>query len=230
MRPGISVVEDDRAARRALEVELRDSTEFRLVSAHADAEEALAELPKLEPDVVLLDLFLPGMSGLECAKGLKAALPKVKLIVISAWLNEELLFRALRAGAEGYLQKEFSQATCFAAIREVLAGGMPLCAKAAKLLIQTHPGVREGASPVLSSTEFQILTLLSEGKLYKEIAAVKHVSPETVKTHVHHIFEKLAVSSRAEAQAYYWTRLRWSARPSASPANQGPACRDTLRA
>lgn len=213
MRPGVSVVDDDDVARRALEVELRDSTEFRLVSAHADAEEALAHLPKLEPDVVLLDLLLPGMSGLQCARRLKGAMPKLKLIVISAWLNEELLFGALRAGAEGYLQKEFSKAACFAAIREVLAGGMPLCARAAKLLVQTHPGAREGGTPVLSPTEFEILTLLSEGKLYKEIAAAKHVSPETIKTHIHHIFEKLAVNSRAAAAAYYWTRLQWSGRP-----------------
>jgi DNA-binding NarL/FixJ family response regulator len=215
MSISVAIVEDDAKVRGSL-CRLIDGTQgFRCLSQHADAESALKELPKTIPEVVLMDINLPGLSGVECARRLKPLLPKTQIIMLTVYQNTEHIFNALAAGATGYLLKQTPPAELLSAIRDVHGGGSPMSSHIARKIVQSF---QKPASPIqkqdqLSPREAQVLELLSRGFLYKEIGETLGLSYATVHTHIRHIYEKLHVRSRTEAVARHLGQTRLGAAP-----------------
>ena len=205
----VSVVEDDDVVREQLVYQLKRVTGFVLVGSHRSAENALEEIPREKPDVVLMDINLPKMSGIDCVRHLKAQLPGTHFIMLTIYEDADAIFKSLLAGAVGYLLKgrSGSSAQVIEAVRDASRGGSPLNSLIARKIVQhfhqrTHP---EAEHP-LSTREREVLELLSKGLLYKEIADLLGVNIETVRKHCHNIYEKLQVSSRTEAVVKYLGR------------------------
>jgi DNA-binding NarL/FixJ family response regulator len=203
MSISVSIVEDDARVRGSLARLIDGTPGFRCVSNHSSAEDALREIPKFKPDVVLMDINLPGLNGVECARQLKPQLPATQIIMLTVYRNTEHIFNALAAGATGYMLKQTPPAELLAAIREVHAGGSPMSGHIARKLVQSfqQPVPDTSESQSLSPREAEVLNLLAKGFLYKEIADSMKVSYATVHTHIRHIYEKLHVRSRTEAVA-----------------------------
>jgi DNA-binding NarL/FixJ family response regulator len=173
------------------------------MSQHASAESALQELPRLNPNVILMDINLPGLTGVECVRRLKPVLPQTQVIMLTVYQNTEHIFNALSAGATGYLLKQTPPAELLDAIRDVHAGGSPMSSHIARKIVQSFqkPAPLAGGSDGLSPRENEVLELLAKGFLYKEIADQLGLTYATVHTHIRHIYEKLHVRSRTEAVA-----------------------------
>jgi len=203
----ISIVEDDRGTREKLACLLNRTPAFQCVCACATAEEALQKIPVEKPDVVLVDIHLPGMNGIMCVAGLKARLPALSLLILTRHADTELVFDALRAGASGYLLKDMISTELVSAIEQVRTGGAPMSPEIARKVVgyfnQTKP---TPAIEQLCKREGEVLALLSKGYLNKEIAELLGISIDTVKMNVRHIYQKLHVQSRAEATAKYFGR------------------------
>jgi len=199
----VSIVEDCAYTREGLSELINRSEEFRCVSAHANGEAAVAELPRLKPRVVLVDLNLPGISGIETVYKLKGNLPQTQFVMLTAYKDTEVIFNALKAGANGYLLKQTPPRALLAALREVCAGGAPLTSQIARKIVEAfrRPHRCAGHREELTVRENEVLDLLAEGALYKEIADKLQVSYRTVCTHIEHIYGKLHVHSRAQAVA-----------------------------
>src|ERR1041385_4051729 len=214
MNISVSIVEDDPEVRGSLARLINSSPGYRCVSEHASAENALQEIPKVNPEVVLMDINLPGLSGVECARRLKPVLPATQIIMLTVYQNTENIFNALAAGATGYLLKQTPPADLLVAIREVHDGGSPMSSHIARKIVQSFqqpaPSAREAQT--LSPREAQVLDLLAKGFLYKEIADTMKVTYATVHTHIRHIYEKLHVRSRTEAVAKHLSKTRPMAR------------------
>lgn len=210
MSIAVSIVEDDAGVRSTLGKLIDASPGFRCVSRHGSAEAALEELPKIKPDVTLMDINLPGLSGVECVRRLKPQLPGMQFIMLTVYQNTEHIFNALTAGATGYLLKQTPPAELLEAIRDVHAGGSPMSSHIARKIVQSFqpPVSNDPADQVLSPREAQVLDLLAKGYLYKEIAERMQVSYATVHTHIRHIYEKLHVRSRTEAVAKHLNQNR----------------------
>jgi DNA-binding NarL/FixJ family response regulator len=206
----VSIVEDDAQVRASLVKLIDSSPGFRCVSQHASAEIALQEIPKAKSEVVLMDINLPGISGVECARRLKPQLPATQIIMLTVYQNTEHIFNALAAGATGYMLKQTPPAELLAAIREVHGGGSPMSSHIARKIVQSFqqaaPVRTEGES--LSPREAEVLGLLAKGFLYKEIAEQMKVTYATVHTHIRHVYEKLHVRSRTEAVAKHLGQSR----------------------
>src|SRR5215469_6107566 len=190
----VAIVEDNNVMRNSFRQWVDAAPGFRCVFACATAEEALAELPRLLPDVVLMDIHLPGQSGIECTAQLKQKLPSVQIIILTVYRNHELIFQALQAGACGYLLKRSSPEEILKAISEVRSGGAPMTSEIARMLVeafQKKPGNASGHE--LTDREEEILVLLAEGLSNKEIADRVKISYDTVRAHLRHIYEKLHV-------------------------------------
>ena len=199
----VSIVEDDPRVRASL-AKLVDSTPgFRCVSNHSSAEDALQAIPGFSPDVVLMDINLPGISGVECVRRLKPSLPKTQVIMLTVYQNTDHIFKALAAGATGYLLKQTPPAELLAAIKDVHAGGSPMSGHIARKIVQSfqEPAPNPANGETLSPREAEVLELLAKGFLYKEIADQMKISYATVHTHIRHVYEKLHVRSRTEAVA-----------------------------
>jgi DNA-binding NarL/FixJ family response regulator len=196
----ISIIEDQRDMRESLVACLDQAPGIRCVGAYASGEEALRSLPKGEPDVVLMDINLPGMSGIECVARLKERLPKVQVLMLTTYDDGDLIFDSLRAGAHGYLLKNVPQAELLQAVQQVQMGGAPMSLQVARKVI-SHFHVSKPASELskLTDRELEILRLLAKGYMYKEIADHLAISMSTVRTHVCGVYEKLHVHSRTEA-------------------------------
>lgn len=179
--------------------------DFKCVCYCATGEEALRTIPKEKPDVVLMDIFLPRMSGIECTTKLKEVLPDLQIVILTAMADQELVFMALEAGADGYLLKRTKPAELRAALREVLAGGAPMSNHIARRVIESfrRPNKAKDDTARLSVREEQILKLLSQGYANKEIAEALELSVDTVCSHLKHVFSKLHVRSRTEAVVRY---------------------------
>jgi DNA-binding NarL/FixJ family response regulator len=204
----ISIVEDNNQLRDTL-VRLIDREEgFHCVSNYADAEAALAGLPKDRPDVVLMDINLPGVNGVECVRRLKQLLPGTLAVMLTAYEDTENIFNALAAGAAGYLLKRAPRAELLDAIREVRHGGSPMTPHIARLVVQSFQKTAPSAPATenLSTREQEVLDCLSQGFLYKEIAEKLGISYETVHTYIRRIYEKLQVRTRTEAVAKFLKR------------------------
>ena len=173
----------------------------------ASAEEALRVIPSAKPDVVLMDIFLPRMSGIECTARLKEQMPKLQILILTAVEDDELVFMALQAGADGYLLKRTTPDELRAALTEVMRGGAPMNSEIARRVVESfrRPTKRREQGVALSAREEEVLILLSKGYSNKEIADQLSLSAETVGSHLKHIYEKLHVRSRAEAVARYIT-------------------------
>jgi DNA-binding NarL/FixJ family response regulator len=199
----VSVVEDDARVRGSFSRLVDRADGFSCVSQHSSAEEALDELPLVRPDVVLMDINLPGINGVECVRKLKSMLPNSQVVMLTVYEDTDLIFGALAAGATGYLLKRTPPDELLRGISDVHRGGSPMTSHIARKVVQSfRQSDPEGteAGP-LSRREREVLDYLARGYLYKEIAAELAISYDTVHTYVRRIYEKLQVHSRTEAVA-----------------------------
>ena len=203
MSIAVSIVEDDAQVRSSLARLINSSPGFHCVSQHGSAESALREIPGMDSQVVLMDINLPGLSGVECVRQLKPQMPGIQVIMLTVYQNTDHIFNALAAGATGYLLKQTPPAELLSAIRDVQGGGSPMSSHIARKIVQSfQPSAQASAeTQSLSPREAQVLDLLAKGFLYKEIAEAMEVTYATVHTHIRHIYEKLHVRSRTEAVA-----------------------------
>jgi DNA-binding NarL/FixJ family response regulator len=201
----IAIVEDNPVMRKTFRRWVDAGPDFRCVFACATAEEAVAEIPRLKPDVVLMDIHLPGESGIACTARLKEELPGVQVIMLTVYRNQELIFQALQAGACGYLLKRSSPEELLKAIAEVRSGGAPMTSEIARMVVEAFQKkpANLALADGLTSREAEILGLLSEGLSNKEIADRVKISYDTVRAHLRHIYEKLHVRGRTEAVKIY---------------------------
>lgn len=204
----ISLVEDNHQLRGTLARLLDGAEDFRCISQYASAEDALAGLPKDKPDVVLMDINLPGMNGVECVRRLKQIAPEIAAVMLTAYEDTENIFNALAAGATGYLLKRAPRAELLDAIREVRRGGSPMTTHIARKVVQSfqRESLAAPTGEALSAREQEVLDHLSQGFLYKEIAEKIGISYETVHTYIRRIYEKLQVRTRTEAVAKFLRR------------------------
>jgi DNA-binding NarL/FixJ family response regulator len=176
------------------------------VCACATAEEAVVEIPAKRPDVVLMDIHLPGESGVACTARLRQKLPELPVIMLTVYKDIKMIFQALKAGACGYVLKRADEAEILSAIAEVRAGGAPMTSEIARMVVRSFiepPASPRSETSQLSARESEILALLAEGLSNKEIGARLRISSATVRTHLMHIYEKLHVRCRTEAAAKY---------------------------
>jgi DNA-binding NarL/FixJ family response regulator len=203
----VSIIEDDPQARQILSDWIRRADGFRFVSEHGTAESALAHLPKENPTVVLTDINLPGLNGIECVRRLKTNLPETQFVMLTVYEDADHIFQALAAGATGYLLKHTPRGELLAALKQVHAGGSPMTSNIARKVVQSFqqqaPPAASPDTSELSPRESEVLDLLARGYLYKEIADSLEISLPTVSTYIRRIYEKLHVRSRAQAVAKY---------------------------
>ena len=206
MAIAVSIVEDDAQARKILAGWVTHAPGFSLSGDWGDAETAVAALPQKRPDVVLMDINLPGISGVEAVKKLKTILPQTQFVMLTVYEDADHIYNALAAGATGYLLKETPRQELLRAIEEVHRGGSPMTSNIARKVVQSFGQSRPGTSAAgedLSPREQEVLDLLARGYLYKEIAERLNISVPTVNTYVRRVYEKLHVRSRAQAVAKY---------------------------
>jgi DNA-binding NarL/FixJ family response regulator len=201
MRIRVSIVEDNRGTRESLTELLGRAPALRCVGAHPSGEAALRDIPGEEPDVVLMDINLPGMSGIECVSRLKERMPRTQVLMLTTYEESDLIFDSLRRGASGYLLKNMPPSELIQAVEQVHAGGAPMSMQIARKVVNHFQQIREPGSDVerLTKREHEILALLAKGYLYKEIADQLGITLSTVRAHLHTIYEKLHVQSRTEA-------------------------------
>jgi DNA-binding NarL/FixJ family response regulator len=208
MSTTVSIVEDSDQVRTTLARLINRAEGFTCLSHYPTAEAALEGLPGERPQVVLMDINLPGMNGVECVRRLKQIIPQTQVVMLTVYEDTENIFNALAAGASGYLLKRTSTQELLAAIREVQRGGSPMTTHIARKVVQSFQ--RTGASPQptenLSPREQEVLDYLAKGFLYKEIADNLGISYETVHTYIRRIYEKLQVRTRTEAVAKFLSR------------------------
>jgi DNA-binding NarL/FixJ family response regulator len=204
----VSIVEDNDQLRATLARLINRAEGFVCVSQYATAEAALDALPRDKPNVVLMDINLPGMNGVECVRRLKQAVPEISAVMLTAYEDTENIFNALAAGANGYLLKRAPRAELLEAIREVHRGGSPMTTHIARKVVQSFQRTEPSPQPgqTLSAREQEVLDHLSQGFLYKEIADKMGISYETVHTYIRRIYEKLQVRTRTEAVAKFLRR------------------------
>lgn len=197
----VSIVEDIPEIRDALRVLIHGSDGFECTLVYPDAEEALDKMPLNKVDVVLMDITLPRMNGIECMKILKTKKPDVLFMMCTVHDDDDHVFNALKAGAAGYILKRTSPAQILEAISDIYAGGSPMSSEIARRVVAMiqQQGAPTPEAELLTQRENEILDLLSQGYLYKEIATQLFISKLTVKKHIHNIYEKLQVQNRVEA-------------------------------
>ena len=197
----VSLVEDDAKLRATLARYLTGQPGFRCLKAYPNAETALGDLPQHPPDVLLMDINLPGMSGIECVVRLRKVMPSLRIIMLTVFEESEQVFRALSAGAFGYLVKSDRPAKILEAIREVHGGGSPMSGHIARKVVQSFQAQPStpAETDALTARELQVLQGLSQGHPYKQIASDLGISLSTVRTYIQRIYEKLHVHSQTEA-------------------------------
>lgn len=201
----VSIIEDDAPVRRILADWIRRAKGFRCGGEYAVAEAAVASLPKEKPDIVLADINLPGMSGVECVRQMKLLMPETQFVMLTVYEDVDHIFDALAAGASGYLLKRTKRAGLLAALADVHAGGSSMSSDVARKIVQSFQRSQPGSAETghLSQREREVLNLAARGYAFKEVADALGISLTTVGTHVRRIYEKLHVHSRAQAVAAY---------------------------
>lgn len=204
----IAIVEDNDQLRGTLARVLNRADGFQCLSQFANAEDAIKALPQEKPNVVLMDINLPGMNGVECVRQLKPLCPGTQFIMLTVYEDTENIFNALAAGATGYMLKRTPRAELLDAIRDVLKGGSPMTTHIARKVVQSFQRPAAASQPTedLSPREKEVLDCLAQGFLYKEIAEKLGISYETVHTYIRRIYEKLQVRTRTEAVAKFLRR------------------------
>lgn len=196
----IAIVEDDKELLKGISKTLALSDEVDILETYTNAEDFISEAEKLQPDVIIMDIGLPKMSGIDCMKKLKPLFPKMQFLMWTTFEDDEKIFDALRAGASGYILKTATAQQLIQAISEIHKGGSPMSSSIARKVIASfHSTEIKQTEYNLTKRENEILELLAKGYRYKEIADKLFVSLETVRSHAHHIYEKLQVSSRTDA-------------------------------
>ena len=211
----VSIVEDDPHARQTLADWISHAPGFHLAGVWANAESALAPLAASKPHVVLMDINLPGMSGVEAVRKLKPGLPDTQFLMLTVYEDTDHIYSALAAGASGYLLKQTPREELLAALQDVHSGGSPMTSNIARKIVQSFRRVPASATAgeALSPREEEVLDMLTQGYLFKEVADRLKVSVHTVNTYVRRIYEKLHVHSRAQAVAKYAHSVEEEARP-----------------
>ena len=201
----VAIVDDDEGIRTSLAALIRRSSALRLVGDYPDAEAALKELPRRGPDVVLMDINLPGMNGVECVRQIKAEHPEIQFLMLTVYEDSDSLFNSLKAGASGYLLKRTASTRLLEAIRDVYGGGAPMTPQLARRVVQFFSKPAEDASAMarLTPGEKDFLDQLAKGYAYKEIADRMNISIDTVRSYVRTVYDKLHVHSRTEAVVKY---------------------------
>ena len=205
MSIAVAIVEDNPEIRRNLSRYIDEAPGFRCACACASGDEALRLLPQSPPDVVLMDIQMPGMSGIACTASLKKLLPSVPVMMLTVYEDNDAIFNALKAGATGYLLKRSAPAKLLEAIKELHRGGAPMTSEIARRVIDSFHPAKPAAHPQdkLTAREEEILEFLAKGFVTKEIADKLSVSYDTVRYHLKHIYDKLHVHSRTEAVIKY---------------------------
>ncbi len=205
MQVKVAIVDDDEGIRTSLAALIRRAPALKLAGDYPDAETALKEIPRHPPDVVLMDINLPGIKGVECVRQLKSTLPKVQFLMLTVYEDSDSLFNSLKAGASGYLLKRTASARLLEAIRDVHGGGSPMTPQLARRVVQFFSKPAEGELSVsrLTPGEREFLNQLANGYAYKEIADRMKISIDTVRSYVRTVYEKLHVHSRTEAVVKY---------------------------
>lgn len=203
----VSIVEDMEDVRERIKRIIQQSEDFICLSAHSNAEDALKELPLLKPDIVLMDINLPGMSGIECIKKMKTSFPQMQFMMFTIYEDSEQVFDALAAGASGYLLKKTSTEKIIEALKELHEGGSPMSSHIARKVVSYfQKGKEPNDDSQLSHREKEVLELLSKGFLYKEIGNKLGIATGTVRQHIHKIYDKLHVQNRTEALNKFYGR------------------------
>jgi DNA-binding NarL/FixJ family response regulator len=199
----LAIVEDLDEVREGLKNFLALCPDFKVLDTFKTAEEAVVDLPVLQPDLVIMDISLPGMSGIECVRQVKKKNIPTQFMMFTVYENDEKVFEALKAGASGYLLKSTGLIQMVESLKELYQGGSPMSANIARKLVKNFLEQNERETPqeidLLSIRENEILSLLAHGLLYKEIAEKLSITISTVRQHIHHIYEKLHVQNRTEA-------------------------------
>jgi len=213
----VSIVEDDTPVREILRDWLARAEGFEFVGEFDCGEDGLAQLPRQKPDVVLMDIKLPGISGVECVRQLKPLMPQTQFVMHTVYEDSNHIFDALQSGATGYLLKQSPHDELLAALKYVYAGGSPMTSYIARRVAQFFPKTPAPAETddnlLLSPREREVLEMLARGFLYKEIADALSISIRTVDTYIRRIYEKLHVRSRAQAVARYVNLAPATGRP-----------------
>ena len=204
-RQSICLVEDDPTLREALADLIQSESRFDLLASFPDAEAAISEIPTLKPDAVVMDIQLPGLSGIECAAKLIERVPELLIMMVTVYDNNDRIFEALASGASGYLLKRDAPDKLISSLNELLEGGSPMSPAIARKVVQKFrtPLSKKSQSKNLTPREQQILEKLAQGSLYKEIAWDLEIGVETVRTHLRSIYKKLQVRTRTEAVVKY---------------------------
>jgi DNA-binding NarL/FixJ family response regulator len=204
----VAIVEDDEEIRANLSHRIAGNPAFRLLGTFVDAESAVAQLPGSNPDVVLMDINLPQMDGVECVRALKPKMPGTQFLMLTVYEDNNRLFKSLTAGASGYLLKRTSPAKLLQAIREAHVGGSPMTPQIARRVVQHFRQLRDPSSELerLAPRETEVLDQLSKGFRYKEIVDNLSISHGTLHSYIRNIYEKLHVHSRTEAVVKYLHR------------------------
>lgn len=194
----VAIVDDKRDIREGLQLILDNADGFECVATYSDGESAVKGLPIVKPDVVLMDIGLPKMSGIDCVKVVKDISPEIEMIMLTVHADEDSIFESLRAGAVGYLVKNIFPSKLLNSIKEVKNGGSPMSSSIARKVVSSFNSFRQPAAN-LTKRETEVLDLLCKGKSYKVIADDLYISPDTVRYHLKNIYKKLQVNSKYEA-------------------------------
>lgn len=202
----VAIVEDNATLRKYLAEVIGNTPGHRCVCACASAEDAIIEIPAHKPNVVLMDIHLPGESGIACTARLREKMPDLQVIMLTVYKDIKMIFQALKAGACGYVLKRADEKEILEAIAEVRTGGAPMTSEIARMVVRSfmEQPAEKNDTEGLSDREMQILALLAEGLSNKEIGGQLHISSTTVRTHLMHIYEKLHVRCRTEAAAKFF--------------------------
>jgi DNA-binding NarL/FixJ family response regulator len=216
----VAIVEDNSTFRQYLSELIASTPGHRCVCACASADEALEKIPAQRPDVVLMDIHLPGVSGIACTARLREKMPGIQVIMLTVYKDIQMIFQALKAGACGYVLKRADEKEILGAIAEVRAGGAPMTSQVARMVVRSflEKPSDHSATEQLSPREMEILALVAQGRANKEVGNELHISSGTVRIHLSHIYEKLHVRCRTEAAAKYFSSQPSGRRDMAAPA------------
>ena len=217
----VAIVEDNPTLRQYLADLITNTPGYQCVCTCESAEEALEKIPAQRPHVVLMDIHLPGKSGIECTARLREKMPKIQVIMLTVYKDIQMIFQALKAGACGYVLKRSDEKEILAAIAEVRAGGAPMTSQVARMVVRSFLEDTSDRSETaqLSSREMEILVLVAKGRANKEIGSQLHITSGTVRIHLSHIYEKLHVHCRTEAAAKFFSSQSSVRRDMVQPAS-----------